>query len=106
MKSTDLARNDRELRRAEKKKDVLERKMTRASMSVGDYINQFHELFFYDAQKIYNIDQSEEIFELLEEMKMELPEKQWENVIRKAVKKTQVADKETPINELKHLADI
>lgn len=106
MKSTDLARNDRELRRSAKKQEVLERKQTRASMSVGDYINKFHELFFYDAQKIYNIDQSEDILELLEEMKMEIPEKQWENVVRKAVKKTQVVDKDSAIDALKDLGDI
>ena len=51
MKSTDLARRDREIRKARKREMVLERKGQRDSRTVGDYINLFDEAFFYDTEK-------------------------------------------------------
>ncbi len=106
MKSTDLARKDRELKRARKKQEVLQRKMERDSRSVGDYINELAGLFFHDAEKIYNINSSEDILILLEDMKEELPEKQWNNVLKKAVKKTKVKQKDPAVKELQELGDI
>lgn len=106
MKSTDLARKDRDLRKARKKEEVLARKMQKGSKSVGDYINELNELFFHDGTKIYNIEMSEEILELLEEMKIELEEKNWMNVIKKAVKKSGVKEKEAAIAQLKEMGEI
>ncbi len=106
MKSTDLARRDREIKKARKREMVLERKGQRESRSPGDYINLFGELFFHDAEKIYNIDVSEDILMLLEEMKEDLPEKQWPNVIRKAVKKTRVKQKDEAIIQLADMGEI
>jgi hypothetical protein len=106
MKSTDLARRDREIKKARKREMVLERKGQRESRTPGDYINEFVEKFFFDTEKIYNIEMSEEILELLEDMKEELPEKQWANVIRKAVKKTKVAQRDEAIKMLADLGDI
>lgn len=106
MKSTEMARKERELRRARKKEEVLLRKREKGDRSVGDYIKELHGLFFYDTQKIYNIENSDEIETLLMEMVDELPEKQWENVIRKAVKQSKVKDKEEAVASLKILADI
>ena len=100
MKSTDLARRDREIKKARKRVMVLERKGQRESRSPGDYINLFAELFFHDTEKIYNIEMSEDILVLLEEMKEDLPEKQWPNVVRKAVKKTKVKQKDDAISQL------
>ena len=106
MKSTDLARRDREIKKARKREMVLERKGQREDRSPGDFINEFVELFFYDTEKIYNIEMSEEILELLEDMKEELPDKQWANVLRKAVKKTKVAQKDAAVNALSELGEI
>ncbi len=106
MKSTDLARRDREIKKARKREMVLERKGSRENRSPGDFINELHEQFFFDTEKIYNIEMSEEILMLLEEMKEELPEKQWPNVLRKAVKKTGVKQKDAAINLLADLAEI
>ena len=106
MKSTDLARRDREIKKARKREQVIERKGSREDRSPGDFINEFHEQFFFDADKIYNIEMSEEILMLLEEMKEELPEKQWANVIRKAVKKTKVKQKDEAVNLLAGLGEI
>jgi len=106
MKSTDLARKERDLKKAAKKVDILRKKGTKGSGSVGDYINDLHDLFFFDATKIYNIDSSEEIFELLEEIKLTFPEKQWANIVSKAVKKTKIAEKESAISALISLGDL
>ncbi len=106
MKSTDLARKDRDLKKARKKQDVLERKMDKGERSVGDFINELEGLFFYDAQKIYNINSSEDIMMLLEELKEEHPEKQWNNVLRKAIKKSKVKEKDLALTELRELGDI
>lgn len=105
MKSTDLARKDRDLRKSRKRQQVLERKGQRDARSPGDYINLFVETFFYDHIKIYNIE-SEDMLQLLDEMKEELPVKQWSNVLKKAVKKTQVKEKDSALDMLASLGDI
>ncbi|MBN2616672.1 MAG: hypothetical protein JXR64_00020 [Spirochaetales bacterium] len=106
MKSTDLARKDRDLKKARKKEEVLARQTSKTSKTVGDYINELNGLFFHDGTKIYNIDKSEEIMELLEEMKMELEEKNWINVIKKAVKKSGITEKDAAIENLKIVGEI
>lgn len=102
MKRTDMLRKERELKKAQKKMDKISR-APGTEMSVGDYINELSSLFFYDQIKIYNIDSDERILELLEEMKMEIDEKNWDNIIRKAVKKTGINDKEIAVEQLKSL---
>ncbi|QEN04888.1 hypothetical protein EW093_09275 [Thiospirochaeta perfilievii] len=106
MKSTDMARKDRDLRKARKKEEVLARKMEKNEKTVGDYINELNSLFFHDGTKIYNIEMSDEILDLLDEMKEELEEKNWMNVIRKAVKKSGVKEKESAITQLKEMGEI
>ncbi len=106
MKSTDLARRDREIKKARKREMVLERKTSKDNRTPGDFINELHEQFFFDENKIYNIEMSEEILMLLEEMKEEIPEKQWPNVIRKSVKKTGVKEKDEAVKLLAELAEI
>ena len=106
MKSTDMARKDRDLRKSRKKEEVLARKMEKGAKSVGDYINELNDLFFHDGTKIYNINVSEEILDLLEEMKEELEEKNWINVIKKAVKKSGVKEKASAIAELQEIGEI
>jgi len=106
MKSTDLARRDREIKKARKREMVLERKGQRENRTPGDFINEFAELFFHDTERIYNIEMSEDILMLLEEMKEELPEKQWPNVIRKSVKKTKVKQKDEAVSQLAGLGEI
>jgi hypothetical protein len=106
MKSTEMERKERELRRARKKEEVLSRKTEKDSKSVGDYIKELYGLFFFDENKIYNIESSDEIDTLIMEMIEELPKKQWDNVIRKAVKQTKVSQKHDAIETLKLLADM
>ena len=102
MKRTDMMRKERELKKAQKKMDKISRDTGR-DMSVGDYINELASLFFHDDNKIYNIDSDEKILELLEEMKESIEEKNWDNIIRKAVKKTGISEKESAVEQLKSL---
>ena len=102
MKRTDLDRRERELKRAKKKAERLERDGGR-ERTVGDYIDELHDLFFHDGTQIYNTETDERILELLEDMKDDLDEKHWDNVIRKAVKKSGVKKREEAIKGLKAL---
>jgi hypothetical protein len=70
---------------------------------VGEYINDLSDLFFHDGKKIYNIQTDIKILEILEDLKEDQPEKQWDNVLRKAVKKTGVTEREDAIRQLKEL---
>jgi hypothetical protein len=93
MKSTDIDRIDRELRRSRKKEELLEKRaQKKGGMSVGDYIKSLYSLLYHDDKRIYNLPKNAEIAKLFAEMKSDLPEKQWENVLRKAVRETKVPE--------------
>jgi hypothetical protein len=103
MKRTELERRERDLRKMEKKKIVTGE---RESMSVGDYIDALFGLFRYDDEEIFNASDDENVLEVLENMKSEHPEKQWDVIIRKAVNKTKVAQKEKAYDSLRILAGV
>lgn len=104
MKHTDIMRMEREKRRAEKKAERISKGGIEAR-SVKDFIDELHDLFFYDAAKIYNLADNVEIMELFEDMREEIPEKQWENVLKKAVRKSKVTQKDEAYAELKSILD-
>ncbi|MEM9424507.1 MAG: hypothetical protein AAF975_06960 [Spirochaetota bacterium] len=107
MKRTELERRDREVKRARKKEEVLERKSSKEtsgmSKTVGEYIDQLESLFFHDETKIYNISHSIEILEFLEEMKAAFPQDKVESIVRKAIKKTGVEHKGEAQKEIEDL---
>ena len=106
MKRTDLMKRERELKRARKKVERNERPEEGGSdKSVGDYISELNDLFYQDGVKIYNTQTDERILELFEEIKDNVEEKNWENILRKAVKKSAVKESEIAFNELKELFD-
>jgi len=91
MKSTDIDRIDRELRRSRKKEELVEKRtQKRESASVGDYIKSLYSLMRHDDKRIYNLAGNPDIRKLLAEMKDDLPDKQWENVLRKALRETKI----------------
>lgn len=107
MKSTEIARRDRELKREKKRQEVLGRRQGNKGITVGDYIDNLSALFYHDGKKIFNTTTNNDaVIDLIETMKLELPEKQWENVIRKAVKKTGVTERETAFKELKEILEV
>lgn len=106
MKSTDMARRDRELKRSRKRSEVIQRKGLKSTNTIGDFIDQLSGMLFNDGKRIYGISESTDILEFLENMKEQQPEKYWESIIRKAVKKTKVTHKEEAVKELMELGDI
>lgn len=100
MKRTELERRERELRRSAKKVEVLERKSARARRTVGQYIDDLAGLFRYDAEEIFNTTDDLNILELIERMKEDLPQKQWETVLKKAVNRTKVKQAARAVQEL------
>lgn len=105
MKRTDLQKRERELKRAKKKEERLDKTGDKSEKTIGDYINELNSLFFHDENKIYNAKESMEILELFEEMKANVEESNWEVIIRKAIKKTQVKERDQAFNDLKTLLD-
>ncbi len=104
MKRTELERRERELKRSLKKEEVLRRKSDRGeSMTVGNYIEELFALFRYDEVEIFNTTDDIQVLELLEGMKVHQPEKQWDTILRKAISRTKVANKEKAFNELSSL---
>ena len=104
MKSTDIDRIDREFKRARKKEELIEKRLeNRADRSVGDYIKKLYSLFYHDDRKVYNLKDNAEILTLLAEMKEDLSDSKWDNVLRKAIKETRidVKQRELVFNELK-----
>ncbi|HBS03322.1 MAG TPA: hypothetical protein DEA96_00040 [Leptospiraceae bacterium] len=103
MKRTELERRQRELRRAEKKVEVLERKAGEEKKNAGFYINHLASLFRHDMNEIFNTKDDLDILESLEGLKEDLPEKQWETVLRKAVNRTKVTEVDRAVNELREM---
>ncbi len=108
MKRTDQERIERELKRREKHAKVgAPREPGEAppveGTSVGDYIRRLVALLEFDDHQIYNTRDDENVFELLLNMKTDLPEKQWDVVLKSAIQKTKVEMKEQALTELKEL---
>lgn len=102
MKRTDQERIERELRRREKKERTLARRDGKRN-DAGSYIQDLFELLQHDGHQIFNTLDDENVLELLLDMKAELPEKQWDGVLRSAIRKTKVEQKETAFMELKSI---
>jgi hypothetical protein len=103
MKRTDQERIERELKRIQKRQKNADRRGTGEPGSVGSYIKCLTALLRHDGHMIYNTLDDEEILEVLVNMKDDLPEKDWEKVIRRAVNLTKVTERETAVSELRSL---
>ena len=106
MKRTDMERWERERKRQEKKSLlVTKREMSYDEKTEGAYIKKLASLFKHDDEKIYNISMDEKIWGLIFDMKDHIEEKNWSNVLKKAVKRTKIKEKELALKELKKLMD-
>ncbi|WP_342776052.1 LB_289 family protein [Leptospira fluminis] len=101
MKRTELERRERDLRKAQKKTETLQRRSK--GSSIGDFIEQLSGLFRHDATEIFNTKDDIAILEVLEDMQAVIPQKKWDDVLRKAIKKTGVVEKERAYQELLEL---
>ena len=100
MKRTELERRERELKRTAKKVEVLERKSSKVGRTVGQFIDDLAALFRYDAEEIFNTTDDINVLEILERMKEEIPEKQWDTILKKAVGRTRVRQAARAVTEL------
>jgi hypothetical protein len=110
MKRTDQERIERELKRREKHAKVGGDRAQDGDApapvrgtSVSDYIRNLVALFEYDDHQIYNTREDEDVLELLLNMKTDLPEKNWDTVLKSAIQKTKVEEKDLAFTELKAL---
>ncbi len=104
MKRNDQERIERELKRVQKRARQDDRRDAgKEPQSMGSYIKGLKALLRHDGSVIYNTLDDEEILELLENMKDDLPENKWDTVIRKAVNGTKVEQRETAVEELRSL---
>jgi hypothetical protein len=111
MKRTDQERIERELKRREKHARVggastpgdSPAAAPERGTTVSDYIKNLVALFEYDDHQIYNTRDDENVLELLLDMKAALPEKNWDTVLKSAIQKTKVEEKELALSELKAL---
>ena len=105
MKRTDQERIERELKRREKHAKATAKSTdaggAEGGASVSGYIKNLVALLHYDEQQIYNTKDDEAVFELLLNMKIDLPEEKWETVLKSAIQKTKVTEKELALSELK-----
>ena len=107
MKRTEIEKKERELKRVEKKK---QKNIGRPSgetetidFTVSNAINSLSDLFQYDDQEIYNISHHERIHELMLQIQESFNDKQIDTVIRKAIKRTKIEQKQKAYNELRQL---
>jgi hypothetical protein len=103
MKRTELEKRERELKRKQKKEVGLSKKPDTEANNPGHYINALFSRFRYDKTEIFNIETDITILEVLENIKADLPQKQWDNVLKKAIKKTGIELKEKALKELNSL---
>lgn len=107
MKRTELERRVRQLKRDEKKADAIDRAVSaREGRSVATYIEELYGMLYFNDKEVMNIRDNVEILELFEGLKDDHPEKQWDNVIRKAIRKTGVAARDKAVDELTELLNM
>jgi hypothetical protein len=101
MKRNDMERIERELKRVQKRQKLGEKRdASRPPQTIGAYIKDLGALLRHDGNVIYNTLDDEEILELFENMKEDIPEEKWETVIRKAVNATKVTERDTAVEQL------
>ena len=103
MKRTDQERIAREIGRQQKKERIREKRINgKDDVSVGGYAKQLEEVFMWDDEIIYNI-QDDGVLEILMNMKEDLSDKECHAAVKRAIKRTKVKDRETPFDEIKML---
>lgn len=99
MKRTDQERIAREIGRQEKKARIQEKRASdKEDTSVSGYAKRLETTLMWDDESIYNLG-DEAVLELLMEMKQDLSERDCEAAIKRAIKKTDVADKDAAVGE-------
>lgn len=99
MKRTEIERIERELKRVEKREKKAQLREP-GDVTPGAYIERLFSLYRYDMNEIFNTQTDEDILEVLEELKENLPEKKQMDVLRKSIKRTGVKQRDRAYEEL------
>jgi hypothetical protein len=99
MKRTDQERIAREIGRQEKKARIQEKRAgDKEDTSVSGYAKRLETALMWDDESIYNLG-DDVVLELIMEMKQDLSERECEAAIKRAIKKTDVRDKDAALGE-------
>jgi DNA-directed RNA polymerase specialized sigma subunit len=105
MKRTDQERIAREIGRQQKKEAIRARLIdSKEEVSVAGYAKALEDVFMWDDETVYNI-QDDAVLEVLLEMKENLSDKDLEAALKRAIKKTGVKDRDTPLAEALELLE-
>lgn len=106
MKRNDIDRLNRELKRQEKHEKVRSKHLHGGrGFGVREYAKSLVDLLRYDGTHIYNTRDDEHILELMLDMKEEIPEEQWDIVLKKAIRMTKISEKDLAFHELRAALD-
>ena len=99
MKRTDQERIAREIGRQQKKEEIREKRINnKDDISVAGYAKQLESVFMWDDETIYNV-QDDTVLEVLMAMKEDLSDKECEAALKRAIKRTQIKDRDTAFDE-------
>lgn len=99
MKRTDQERIAREVGRQQKKEAIREKRINdKEDLSVGGFAKALEDAFMWDDEIVYNI-QDDSVLEVLMDMKETLSDKDCEAALKRAIKRTKVKDRQTPLDE-------
>ena len=105
MKRTDQERIAREIGRQQKKESIRNKRLSdKDDISVSGFAKQLEEVFMWDDEIIYNI-QDDAVLEVLMNMKEILSDKDCQAALKRAIKRTKVKDRDTPFEEAVMLLD-
>jgi hypothetical protein len=99
MKRTDQERIAREIGRQQKKDQIREKRISnKEDISVAGYAKQLEGVFMWDDETIYNV-QDDTVLEVLMAMKEDLSDKECEAALKRAIKRTQIKDRDNAFDE-------
>ncbi|MGB1016427.1 MAG: LB_289 family protein [Nannocystaceae bacterium] len=104
MKRNDLDKLNRDLKRKNKQARLHTKRINGAG-TVKTYAQELLGILEYDSSAIYNTSEDEEVLELMMGMRDDLPEDQWDLVIRKAVRMTKVKQSDEAYESLREALD-
>ncbi len=106
MKRTEIERIEREVKRVHKRDALAQkRQQDTEGETPGFYIDKLFSLFRYDQSEIFNTQNDISILEVLEEVREKISSKKWDDILRKAIKKSGVKERDKAFMELRELLD-
>ncbi len=101
MKRTEMEKIERGVKRVQKRESLAQKRDSTIKLdNIASYIDRLHGLFRYDDNEIFNTREDIEILELLDQMQSNISSKKWNDILKKAIKKTAVRERDKALFEL------